>query len=138
MFFEEKNKPYEAFPLYRPDNYVMLEAIDLENDSTNALHFFDMKFSGLVRIGRGIEADLTLKDKSISRLHAKIRFVKGRYYLENGKSRYGSLVLVQKPIILPEKGEFLELQIGKTFLLCRKGLIKPNGNWLRYQITFFK
>lgn len=54
-----------------------------------------------LKLGRGNDADVRITDISVSRLHAFIKkSPKGFLYIEDNNSKFGTLVLVNHPILL--------------------------------------
>jgi len=52
------------------------------------------------KIGRAYETDLRVPDISVSRLHAMLHYKNKKFYLEDLDSKFGTLILVQKPMRL--------------------------------------
>ena len=57
-----------------------------------------------IKVGRGHDADIRVTDISVSRFHAKMNYIEetGEYFLEDNNSKFGTLVLVRKPLKLLE------------------------------------
>lgn len=51
----------------------------------------------LVKLGRGHGCHIRISDISVSRLHAIIRYQENEFVLHDNNSKFGSLVLIQKP-----------------------------------------
>ena len=69
-----------------------------------------------IKIGRGHDSEVRITDISVSRCHALIKKTyKGAFTLEDNSSKFGTLVLVRKPIML-ENGNTTFLQAGRTIL----------------------
>lgn len=58
---------------------------------------------------------MRISDISVSRDHAEIRRVNGEYYLNDLKSKFGTLVLAKRPMHI-RPGKILSLQAGRTLL----------------------
>ena len=81
-----------------------------------------------IKIGRNNDADMRLSDISVSRTHAFLHLKNNEFYLEDCKSKFGSLLLIQNKIMfIPDKP--LSIQIGRfhlnfimnrTFISCFK------------------
>jgi pSer/pThr/pTyr-binding forkhead associated (FHA) protein len=58
-----------------------------------------------IKIGRSVDSDVRVTDDiSVSRNHACIKKgSNGDYFLEDKKSKFGTLMLVQQPIFLSSK-----------------------------------
>ena len=55
-----------------------------------------------VRIGRGEECEVELREQSISRVHAEITFKGKEFYLKDNQSTYGTLVKFEEELELEE------------------------------------
>lgn len=61
---------------------------------------FDEKST--LKIGRGFESDVRLNDISVSRLHALIKMSKGRLYLKDMNSKFGTQVAMKENYLLED------------------------------------
>ena len=58
-----------------------------------------------IKVGRGHDSEVRITDISVSRFHALIKkTVRGDYILEDNYSKFGTLVLVRRPLILEKSG----------------------------------
>jgi hypothetical protein len=78
-------------------HYLILESIT--HVSSKVIHVVNMLATETVKIGRGHDVDVRITDISVSRLHAVIkRSEKGYFYLQDNKSKFGTLALTRNPI----------------------------------------
>ena len=63
-----------------------------------------------------MDTDLRINDISVSRIHAFIKLENGVFFLEDNSSKFGSLILINKPIMLNKTNNNIELQSGRTVL----------------------
>jgi len=80
-----------------------------------------------LKMGRSVESDVRVTDDiSVSRSHAFIKkAANGDYYLEDNKSKFGTLMLVQYPLFLSKKSTIpVTLQSGKT---CMSLIVRQNA-----------
>jgi len=56
-----------------------------------------------------------VNDISVSRLHAELKCINGKFYLSDLNSKFGTLMLVRKPLEL-KADTGLTLQAGRTVL----------------------
>ena len=61
------------------------------------------------------ECDIKINDISVSRRHANLKFTGDAFYLDDNNSKFGTLIEISEPVILPPD-EPLCLQIGRTVL----------------------
>ena len=69
-----------------------------------------------VTIGRGADADITVPDKLLSRVHARIFFGNSRWRIEDLRSTNGTWVLgerISAPVIMPTRAN---IRIGNTLV----------------------
>jgi len=116
------NKIFNLIDIKEPEdcNYMILESIDYkQNDQYyKSIHIIKfIKESGEpITIGRENGNDIIDRDISMSRQHAILRFDKdkGKISIQNWKSKYGTLILIKKPIKILNKKIYL--QVGRTFI----------------------
>lgn len=62
------------------------------------------------------------EDTTISRYHSKITLEKGNIYLSDNQSKFGTLILIRKPINLCSKLSGIVLQFSGTVakLICNR------------------
>ena len=99
---------------------------DLPNDSTEymifesiksapakVIHVFDLSLcdgkengdtkvqsKNEFRIGRSVDTDMKIADISVSRIHSFLRVVGNKIILDDNGSKFGTLVKVNKPVVL--------------------------------------
>lgn len=88
----------------RPDGpYILLE--NNQKDGHNSKEIFlvhslkegtSLGDDAEVKLGRGHACEIRIADISVSRIHAKIKLVDGRFILFDNSSKFGTLVLLQK------------------------------------------
>ena len=96
-------EPIDVLNYDIPDqNFIVLESVTLQN--IRIIHVIEMKRKNFIKVGRGHDADIRVTDISVSRFHAKLnRSESGEYYLEDNRSKFGTLVLLRKPFKLEKK-----------------------------------
>ena len=112
-------KPFELIDIQKPIgcNYVVLESLNQmkENCNIKSIHVIQLTSDELT-IGRGHESDVRINDISVSRSHAKLKYnaEDGTLLLRDLKSKFGTLILIKKPLKIKEKK--IHLQIGRTYI----------------------
>jgi hypothetical protein len=96
-------------------SYLLLEEYRPDNNSRTALHFITLNPKESVQIGRGQESELKISDISVSRKHSKISRHGNFFYLEDLKSKFGTLVRVKKNFLMKPRFR-LTVQISRTVL----------------------
>jgi hypothetical protein len=132
--YENSDKIYNLYDYEVPSqgDYIILESLDCKESEAYIKYIHIIKLlKEYIYIGREIDNDVNNKGISISRKHAVMRYDKenGRVSLQNLSKKYGTLVLVRKPIKVLHK--FIYLQNGRTFIgacLKDKEELKQNEN----------
>ena len=112
-------KPFELIDLERPFecNYIVLESLNQMKENCNIKSFHVIQLNGdELTIGRGHESDIRINDISVSRSHAKLKYniEDGTLLLRDLKSKFGTLILIKRPLLIKEKK--IHLQIGRTYI----------------------
>lgn len=123
---------YKLVDIEQPSSghYMSLESLPLEKNSSrtiHVLHFSETKkeFS----MGRGHESEVRVNDISVSRLHAKIKYQPDGFYLEDNRSKFGTLVLLKEHYQIKLE-HTSAVQIGRTvvsFTVRNTGVEKNNN-----------
>ncbi|CAK57009.1 unnamed protein product (macronuclear) [Paramecium tetraurelia] len=126
--FEREGRTYNLVELSKPKQpYVMMEFHqkkqhdNASNNDRNGVYIINFGTKKELRIGRNHEVEISIADISVSREHAQLRLVDDKIVLSDKKSKFGTLVLLQKNITLSPQLSGLEIQIKRT-------LIKINNN----------
>lgn len=113
------------------ESYVILESFSRENDSTG-IHIIDLSANQDFKLGRSHECDLKLTDISVSRVHAIFSVLKGKLYLKDNNSKFGTLVLMNNPIVVNDVNfKSPWIQCGRT--IFRFNIKKP---WITFLPCF--
>ena len=112
------DKPFELIELDKPGDcdYIILESLNQmkENCNIKSIHVIQLTGEELT-IGRGHESDVRINDISVSRKHAILKYNDdGTLLLRDLKSKFGTLILIKKPLKIKEKK--IHLQIGRTYI----------------------
>ena len=77
-------------------NYMMLESLYHDKNTSRIIYILKPNSANqLFKIGRGHDSDLRYNDISMSRVHAKLSFKNGKWWLQDNDSKFGTLVLVK-------------------------------------------
>ena len=132
----------ELVEVHRPPTaYIILEDLRGERQGNHALHVISTLDSSPVRIGRGQQADLQISnDISVSRCHAIISLFGTNFYLNDNRSKFGTLILAKGPMKI-EAEQSYNLQVSRTVIhvtlrqpfsflqscfCCGKGRVAPD------------
>ena len=96
---------YNLVDIQKPDeDFIILESLNLEKNMTRMIHVLspcDLQTD--FKIGRGHDSDLRINDISVSRCHAVIKFKNDNFYLQDNMSKFGTLVLIRKKLLILPK-----------------------------------
>ena len=101
---KSKDRIYNLVKYDKPEgDYMVLESLSQEKNTSRIIHIIRPTANkNEFKLGRGHESDLRINDISVSRCHAKIKLVRGKFMLEDNTSKFGTLVLVkQRTPLLP-------------------------------------
>ena len=113
------DKPFELINLDKPVgcDYIILESLNQMKDNCNikSIHVIKINNDELI-IGRGHESDIRINDISVSRNHAQLKYNEedGTILIRDLKSKFGTLVLIKKPLLIKERK--IHIQIGRTYI----------------------
>ena len=116
--------------------YLVLESIPhsfhvTTNSKDSVINIYIIRFGekkNEIKIGRSNDAELRLSDISVSRSHSTFVYKNNTFYLEDNRSKFGTLLLIQNEMMfLPYKP--LSIQIGKFHLSFK--LSRTLISWLK-------
>ena len=74
-----------------------MESLALEKNSSRTIHVLAFnQLEDTFTMGRGHESQVRVNDISVSRMHALIKFKENGIYLQDNKSKFGTLVLMRQ------------------------------------------
>ena len=115
---EGKKQIFNLIDIEKPKgDYIMFESLNQvkENCNIKSIHVIELN-DDIIKIGRGHESDVRINDISVSRVHALLHYDKnsGRLLIRNLKSKFGTLSLLKRPLVI--KNKKIDLQVGRTFI----------------------
>ena len=113
------DKVFNLVDVNEPDgDFMILESIDYKQYEQYYKSIHIIKFlKETITIGRDTFNDVGDRDISISRNHALLKLKNDKIYIENVSKKFGTQVLVRKPIQILDKTIYL--QIGRTYVEAR-------------------
>ena len=119
-FVKHKDKLYEILePNIEYESYCYFEILTLDKDGKRNIYIINLEKNMTLKMGRGHESHLNLNDISVSRVHGLLTIENKKIYLIDNNSKFGSLILVQNPILKLIEDLPLHIQIGRTYLECK-------------------
>ena len=68
-------------------------------------------------LGRVSSLDIRITDASVSRVHSKVSFINGNFYIKDVDSKFGTLVRQRFPLPIPNKRGFrISLQVTESYM----------------------
>ena len=126
-FIRHKDKLYEILePNIDFESYCFFEILTLDKDGKRYIYVINLDKNFKLKLGRGHEANLTLSDISVSRVHSILTVENKKIFLEDNDSKFGTLILVQSHTLKLIEDLPLYIQVGRTFLDCK---IKKNSSF---------
>ena len=81
---------------------MVLESLSLEKANTRVIYVLQTRFQiHSFKIGRGHESDLRINDISVSRCHATIKCLRGKFFLQDNMSKFSTLILIRRKLPIP-------------------------------------
>ncbi|CAK61402.1 unnamed protein product (macronuclear) [Paramecium tetraurelia] len=133
--FERNGKQFDLIELSKPKDkpFIIMEfQKKRQNESpqstdSNGLYIVNFGSKKELKIGRNHEVEISIADISVSREHAHIKLVDNKIILSDKRSKFGTLVLLQKNITLAPQLSGLELQIKRTLIKLNNNLISQTS-----------
>ena len=112
------NNIYYNILFYKPkfEEFIILESMKSSIVKNKYYHVISFDNKEFINIGRATECELSLPELSVSRNHCLIHKEKGKLYLEDNTSKFGTLVLIQNKNMIVNDFMTLKIQVKKTFL----------------------
>ena len=119
-FIKYKDNIFEVLELSTEfKSYCILEILTLDKESRRYLFVLNLDINNKIKLGRGHESHLSLNDISVSRVHSLLTIDNKNIFLEDNNSKFGTLILVQTPLLRLTEDLPLFIQIGRTYLECK-------------------
>lgn len=116
------------------DNYFILESFS--STPSRTLHLIEIPNEKVKKknkkiellLGRVSTLDIRITDASVSRVHSKITYFDGNFYIKDLDSKFGTLVWLRYPIPIPNKiGYSIACQVNEAYFE-----IRPKFNLCKY------
>jgi pSer/pThr/pTyr-binding forkhead associated (FHA) protein len=123
--FKVENLVYKLVDIQKP------KSLPLEKNTSRTIHVLNFSPEKLTfNMGRGHDSEVRVNDISVSRCHAIIKYQPDGIYIEDNRSKFGTLVLLKESynIMLEYTSA---VQIGRTvvsFTVRNTSVEKASGN----------
>ena len=109
---------------YKPkfQEFIVFESMKADKNKNKYIYIISLDNRSCINIGRSSECELSIPELSISRFHAIIHKNKGELFIEDNKSKFGTLILVQNNNIKMNDFLALKLQIKNTYIKIKMKL----------------
>ena len=100
------------------EKFLIFESFQVDNNDKKFIHILSFDKTNKLTIGRANECDISFPEITVSRHHCFIHYNEknNNLYLEDNCSRFGSLILIQNPILLMLDKLTLKIQKNKTYM----------------------
>jgi len=96
--------------------YMVLESLHYDKETQRQIHILKPSpLKNSYQVGRGHDADIRISDISVSRNHATIKFNGDGFFVQDAKSKFGTLVKIKKSFLL-RPYESTAIQIGRSVI----------------------
>lgn len=104
------------FKIYEESmNYMVIESVTATTSKT--IHVLNFDANPTIKVGRAQVAEVRITDISVSRHHSTLRLISdGSVTLSDNYSKFGTLLLLNKPLAIIPSHEGTYMQIGRTML----------------------
>ena len=107
---------------YKPKfkEFIMFETLREDKNKSKYINIVSLENKKMINIGRSRDCEFSIPEISISRFHSIIHKNKSELLIEDNKSKFGTLILVQNNNIEINSDYPLKLQISHTYLKIKK------------------
>ena len=110
-----QGRTVELSAYLRPDApHLVLEEDGTLEDSNRILYILSLPEGKVLKVGRGRECDIRIRDFAVSRVNSYLKFSDQQFTVEDRGSKFGSLVQLTHPLPLDRLP--LSLQVNKTLV----------------------
>ena len=119
-YIRHLGKLYEILDFHSEfDNYITLESLTLDKHNNKYLYVVSLDDKNTIKVGRGRDSNLVLSDISVSRVHCLFHRENKTIYIEDNDSKFGTLVLIQSPVVHIDENVPLHFQVGRTYFMTK-------------------
>lgn len=111
----------------QPPFLIFQEILNHDESDLSSVHMVKINTSAPLCLGRALRNDIRVNDITLSRYHCQFRATKYGLFLQDSKSKFGSLVMLRKPFEITKASNNQVFQIGRAFMSVR-----VEANWKFY------
>jgi len=97
--FKVDNNVYKIVDIQRPSSghFMVMESLPLEKNTSRTIHVLSFTSEKTTfNMGRGHESEVRVNDISVSRCHAIIKYKEDGFFIEDNRSKFGTLVMLKE------------------------------------------
>jgi hypothetical protein len=98
---------------YPNKSFIMFEEYRPERMQKNGLHMVYLDEGQNGSLGRGHDCDIKISDISVSRKHCRVKLLGNEFFLEDSKSKFGTLVGLTNSVWIRNQTE-ITVQVSRT------------------------
>jgi hypothetical protein len=111
----------------QPPYLIFQEILNNDESDLSSVHMVKLNTSAPLCLGRALRNDIRINDITLSRYHSNLKVTKYGLFLQDFKSKFGSLVMLKKPFEISKSNNNQVFQIGRAFMKT-----EVNANWKLY------
>lgn len=111
----------------QPPYLIFQEILNHDETDLSSVHMVKVNTSGPLSLGRALKNDIRINDITLSRNHAHLKATKFGVFLQDSKSKFGSLVMLRKPFEITRISNGQVFQVGRAFMNA-----EVDANWKFY------
>jgi hypothetical protein len=99
-----------------PPYVIFQEIINNNEEDMRSIHMVKLNLNDPISMGRGLKNEIRVNDITISRIHCFLKVTKYGLFIQDFKSKFGTLVMQKKPFEICKSNNSQIFQIGKAFM----------------------
>ena len=115
-FITQNNQKINLLTMsYPTKSYIVLEEYKPDKNKRLGLHFVSLNENETGSIGRGHDCDIKITDISVSRRHCKLQFLNSEFFIQDSKSKFGTLAKIKKSFMFRYNYD-ITIQVSRTVI----------------------
>lgn len=111
----------------QPPYFIFQEIVNNDEDDLSSIHMIKLNLANSLSLGRALRNDIRVNDITLSRFHCEFKANKYGLFIQDFKSKFGSLVMLRKPFEITRSLNKQIFQIGRAFMQA-----DVDANWKFY------
>ena len=112
----------------QPPYFIFQEILNNDESDLSSVHMVKLNLTNTLSLGRPLRNDIRVNDITLSRFHCLFKTTKFGLFVQDFKSKFGSLVMLRKPFEITKSLNNQIFQIGRAFMQAN-----VKANWKFYK-----